>query len=64
MGANAYGHQGFTGTCVWTDPDYQLTYVFLSNRVYPTAENKLLLKMNVRTDILQVIYDDLLTKAP
>lgn len=42
---------------VWADPSEQLVYVFLSNRVYPNAENKKLLNMNIRTDIQQVIYD-------
>jgi CubicO group peptidase (beta-lactamase class C family) len=31
-----FGHTGFTGTCVWVDPKYNLVYVFLSNRVNPT----------------------------
>lgn len=53
----SYGHTGFTGTMVWADPSEQLVYVFLSNRVYPDAENKKLLNMNIRTDIQQVIYD-------
>ncbi|MFY0673888.1 MAG: serine hydrolase [Bacteroidia bacterium] len=59
-----FGHTGFTGTCVWADPEHDLIYVFLSNRVFPTAENKKLISMNVRTDILQVVYDDLLNKIP
>ena len=32
-------------------------YVFLSNRVYPSAGNKKLITMGIRTDIQQVIYD-------
>lgn len=52
-----FGHQGFTGTCVWVDPENELIYVFLSNRVYPEAENNKLANMNVRTDIHQAIYD-------
>ncbi|MGB0430557.1 MAG: serine hydrolase domain-containing protein, partial [Bacteroidia bacterium] len=59
-----FGHTGFTGTCVWADPEHELIYVFLSNRVNPSAENKKLIRMNVRTDILQVVYDDLLNKTP
>ncbi|MBI1184297.1 serine hydrolase, partial [bacterium] len=59
-----FGHTGFTGTCVWADPQYNLLYVFLSNRVNPSAENMKLIRMNVRTDILQVVYDDLLNKIP
>ena len=52
-----FGHQGFTGTCAWADPKYNLIYIFLSNRVNPDATNEKLVKMNVRTDIQQVIYD-------
>ena len=52
-----YGHTGFTGTCVWVDPKYKLVYVFLSNRVHPTAENKKLQTSAVRQRIHQVIYD-------
>ncbi len=50
-----FGHTGFTGTCVWADPRYQLIYVFLSNRVYPDGRSKLL-KMNVRSNIHEAIY--------
>lgn len=52
----AFGHTGFTGTCVWSDPTNNLTYIFLSNRVYPNAENALLVKMGIRTDLQEVIY--------
>jgi CubicO group peptidase (beta-lactamase class C family) len=41
---------------VWTDPAEQLVYVFLSNRVYPDAENTKLAKLNIRTDIQHLIY--------
>ena len=51
-----FGHQGFTGTCVWVDPQYQLIYIFLSNRVNPDAANDKLVKMNVRTTIQSAIY--------
>jgi beta-N-acetylhexosaminidase len=52
-----FGHTGFTGTCTWVDPEYNLVYVFLSNRINPSVDNKKLIEMNVRTDIQQVIYD-------
>jgi len=29
-----FGHTGFTGTCVWADPERQLTIVLLANGVY------------------------------
>jgi len=52
-----FGHQGFTGTCAWVDPQYKLVYIFLSNRVNPDASNEKFSKMNVRTNVQQVIYD-------
>ncbi|MDP4117509.1 MAG: serine hydrolase [Bacteroidota bacterium] len=39
FGPLSYGHTGYTGTCVWTDPDRKLIVVFLTNRVYPTRNN-------------------------
>lgn len=50
-----FGHTGFTGTCVWADPENKLIYIFLSNRTYPNTANKLE-KMNIRSRILDVIY--------
>jgi beta-glucosidase-like glycosyl hydrolase/CubicO group peptidase (beta-lactamase class C family) len=53
----SFGHSGFTGTYTWADPETQIVYVFLSNRVFPTMENKELIKNNVRTKIQQFIQD-------
>lgn len=55
----SYGHSGFTGTYVWVDPEEELVYIFLSNRVYPDANNKKLVKMDIRTRIQEKIYDAL-----
>ncbi len=55
--ASSFGHSGFTGTYTWVDPDNQLVYVFLANRVYPTRNNSRLSDLNVRTNINEVIYD-------
>jgi len=52
----AYGHTGFTGTCVWVDPKYNLVYVFLSNRVYPNVGNKLG-SLNIRPRIQDAVYE-------
>lgn len=54
-----YGHTGFTGTCFWVDPSKELIYVFLSNRVNPTRENRAWTKMNPRKTILQAVYDSM-----
>ena len=52
----SYGHTGFTGTMLWVDPEYDLVYVFLSNRVHPSSVQNKLAQMNIRTDIQSVIY--------
>lgn len=53
----SYGHTGFTGIMVWLDPEEDLLYVFLSNRVAPTRDNTRLYSLNTRTNIHQVFYD-------
>jgi beta-glucosidase-like glycosyl hydrolase/CubicO group peptidase (beta-lactamase class C family) len=54
---STFGHTGFTGTCVWADPENDLIYVFLSNRVYPDAENNKLSDEGTRTKIHDIIYE-------
>jgi len=54
--AKSYGHSGFTGTYIWIDPEYDLVYIFLSNRIHPDAENKKITEMNIRTGIQDVVY--------
>jgi CubicO group peptidase (beta-lactamase class C family) len=53
----SYGHSGFTGTFVWNDPENQLLFIFLSNRVYPTRKNLMLTELNIRTEMQQAIYE-------
>jgi uncharacterized protein YbbC (DUF1343 family) len=38
LGPFAFGHGGFTGTVLWIDPDQNLFYVFLSNRLHPDGQ--------------------------
>ena len=59
---SSFGHTGFTGTMVWVDPEHQLVYVFLSNRVYPAAEPNKLSQINTRTDILSAFYNAIIGK--
>ncbi|MHB1179471.1 MAG: serine hydrolase domain-containing protein [Daejeonella sp.] len=54
-----YGHTGYTGTCVWVDPKYNLVYIFLSNRVNPEVSNKLS-DLSIRGRIQDVIYEAIL----
>lgn len=53
----SYGHSGFTGTYAWADPEEDLVYIFLSNRVYPNASNGKLVELNIRTRIQEKIYE-------
>jgi beta-glucosidase-like glycosyl hydrolase/CubicO group peptidase (beta-lactamase class C family) len=52
-----FGHTGFTGTCVWVDPKYDLIYIFLANRVNPLGgENLRLSTLSIRGRIQETIY--------
>ncbi len=53
----SFGHQGFTGTQAWADPETGLVFVFLSNRVYPDAEPNKLAQMGIRGQILEVLVE-------
>lgn len=59
-GLKTYGHLGFTGICVWVDPERDLIYIFLSNRTFPDASNSLLVKKGYRSIIHQYIYNSFL----
>ncbi len=52
-----YGHTGFTGTCFWVDPENNLIFVFLSNRVNPSRNNPAFTRLNPRQRMLQAVYD-------
>jgi CubicO group peptidase (beta-lactamase class C family) len=54
----SFGHSGFTGTFVWMDPQYELLYIFLSNRVYPDRNHSKIYELNVRSSVQQVFYDE------
>lgn len=55
----AFGHQGFTGTCAWADPENGVVFVFLSNRINPSAENKKINSQSTRTVAQDYIYESL-----
>lgn len=54
-----FGHTGFTGTCIWVDPEFDLVYIFLSNRVHPDMTNNKLLNANIRSRIQDVLYQSI-----
>jgi beta-N-acetylhexosaminidase len=53
----SFGHSGFTGTYTWIDPEENLVYVFLSNRVFPDATNRKINDLDIRIKIHQAVYD-------
>ncbi len=59
-----FGHTGFTGTAVWADPTFDLIYVFLSNRIHPSATNTKLIKYNIRTRIQDIVYQSMWRYVP
>jgi len=57
--AKTFGHTGFTGTCIWVDPEFNLVYIFLSNRVHPDMNNTKILNANIRPRIQEVVYQSI-----
>ncbi|MBP3590711.1 MAG: serine hydrolase [Muribaculaceae bacterium] len=55
-GAGVYGHLGFTGTVFWVDPDEELIFVFLTNRVNPTRDTPAFNKLNIRPELFRQVY--------
>lgn len=53
---SSFGHSGFSGTFVWADPEADLLFVFLSNRICPNAYNNKLTKLSIRSRIHQIAY--------
>lgn len=56
---SVYGHTGYTGTCFWIDPENDLIFIFLSNRVYPHRWYNNLFNLNIRTRIMSTIYQSM-----
>ena len=54
---HSFGHSGYTGTFAWADPDTGILFIFMSNRVYPTRNNRKLYQLNIRPAMHQAIYD-------
>lgn len=57
----SFGHSGFTGTFTWADPENKLIVVFLSNRVFPNADENKLAKLGIRGKIHRAFYESLIT---
>ncbi len=59
-----FGHRGFTGTVIWVDPEQDLIYVFLSNRIYPEMSNGKLNELDIRKKIHDVVYESIVNFEP
>jgi len=56
VSSKSFGHSGFTGTFVWADPEEDLIFIFLSNRVYPSRTHRNIYNLNIRPVLQQVFY--------
>ena len=62
--AQSFGHSGYTGTLAWADPKNGLLYIFLSNRVHPTRNQKAIYTLHVRPRLHQLFYDAIQASTP
>lgn len=51
-----FGHLGFSGTSVWADPENDLVFVLLTNRVHPDPKNERFRKMQIRGKVHRSVY--------
>lgn len=51
-----YGHTGYTGTSFWVDPNNNMIYIFLSNRVNPSRSPNRLSSLEIRQRIQEELY--------
>jgi len=54
----SYGHTGYTGTSIWTDPERGVWVVLLTNRVYPTRNNSK--HLNLRREVSDAVEQSVL----
>ena len=57
--AATFGHLGFTGTVFWVDPDNDLIFIFLCNRVNPTRDNDAFNNANIRPELFSIVYQSM-----
>ncbi|MBC6994452.1 serine hydrolase domain-containing protein [Neolewinella lacunae] len=55
--AASFGHTGYTGTLVWADPEHELVYIFLSNRVHPSRNSRAIYTLGIRPRIHTLLYE-------
>ncbi|PHI18270.1 serine hydrolase [Lewinellaceae bacterium SD302] len=58
----SFGHSGYTGTLVWADPEHEILFIFLSNRVYPNRLSRKIYQLNIRPRIMDAVYEALVPR--
>ena len=51
-----FGHMGFTGTVAWADPEHELIFIMLTNRTFPTMDNRKFIRDHYRIKVQDIIY--------
>jgi CubicO group peptidase (beta-lactamase class C family) len=59
---SAFGHLGFTGISAYADPEHNFIYLFISNRTYPTMDNRKFGKENYRPRIQSIFYNAMINE--
>lgn len=59
---STFGHLGFTGASIFADPENNFIYIFLSNRTFPTMENRVFGKKNYRPRVQSAFYSAMLNE--
>ncbi|MDG2381041.1 MAG: DUF1343 domain-containing protein [Pirellulaceae bacterium] len=60
----AFGHGGFTGTVLWIDPELDLFFIFLSNRVHPNGKGNINSLAGRIATVASAAIDDTLLRRP
>ena len=55
--ASTFGHTGFTGTAFWVDPENDIIFIYLSNRVNPSRDNKAFSTLSPRNEVYRALYN-------
>jgi len=58
---DTYGHLGFTGTALWIDPENDIVFVILTNRVNMQNNDNTFSQLRVRQRVHQAVYNAIIT---
>lgn len=58
--ASTFGHLGFTGISAFADPEYDLIFIFITNRTYPSMKNNKFGKGDYRPKAQTIVYKSMM----